>query len=59
MTKQISPTQAIVAIVIAIIVIGGIWWFVRGRGPAQSNPAEVERMLQQNPSPAPPGAAIR
>lgn len=56
MSKQISPAQAIIAIVIAVGLIGGIWWFTKGRGPASANPQEVERMLQQNLSPNPSGA---
>jgi hypothetical protein len=57
MSKQISPAQAIIAIVLAIGLIGGIWWFAKGRGPAPANPQEVEKMLQ-NPS-ANPGADIK
>jgi hypothetical protein len=58
MQKQVSPMTAVIAIVLAVVVVGGIWWFAKGRGPAPINPADVERMLQQqNPgSPvAPPG----
>jgi hypothetical protein len=63
MSKAVKPVQAIVAILLAIVVIGGIWWFVKGRGPAPANPQDVERMLQNehgSPSPAaPPGGATR
>jgi hypothetical protein len=60
MQKQVSPATAAIAVVLVLVVIGGIWWFVKGRGPAPINPADVERMLQQqNPSSpvAPPGGA--
>jgi hypothetical protein len=59
MKKEVSPVQAVIAIVVTIGLVGGIWWFAKGRGPAPANPQEVEKMLQQNPSAAPPNAPIK
>jgi hypothetical protein len=59
MKRQVTPSQAVIAIVVVVALVSGIWWFAKGRGPAPANPKEVEQMLQQNPSPAPPGAAVK
>jgi hypothetical protein len=59
MKKEVSPAQAIIAVIITVGLIGGIWWFTKGRGQPAANPQEVEQMLQQNPSAAPPNAAIK
>lgn len=50
MNKQISPAQAIIAIVLAIGLISGIWWFAKGRSPAPVDQQEVQKMLDQNQS---------
>jgi hypothetical protein len=57
MKKEVSPVQAIMAVLLTIVVIGGIWWFVKGRGPAPANPQDVERMLQGEHRSASPAAA--
>ncbi len=59
MKKRVSPAQAVIAVIVAAALISGIWWFTMGRGPAPADPKQVEQMLQQNPSPAPPNAAIK
>jgi hypothetical protein len=48
MNKQVSPLQAALAIVLTLIVAGGVWWFGWGRPQSsRADPQAVEQMLQQ------------
>ncbi len=52
MKKEVSPSQAIIVVIIAIGLISGIWWFAKGYNSGTSQRTEV--ILPQNPSPMPP-----